>query len=181
VLEGSEITKPVLEALSPVVKPLIGEIVEKYDIQLHKNGEYMTPEEKRRLTLQIKDDMKIKLNLSINLTKKKMDTWEIFPKSEKQQELNFEGEGEAQREQLKEGAFFEVEGLNQGEGEEVPGDPEGEGQVPEGQLLDTLLEESEEEEAVNSSVKYLADQEKQYQRRKAAFKKKEKEAAVPLN
>jgi hypothetical protein len=164
---------------------LIGEIVEKYDIQLHKNGEYMTAEEKRRLTLQIKDDMIIKLNLSINLTKKKMDTWEIFPKSQKQTELNFEGEGEAQRDQLKEGAYYEVAGLNQGEGEEVPGDPKGGGeeevQVPEGQLLDTLLE-AETREAENPSVKYLADQEKQYQRRKAAYKKKEKEeAAVPLN
>jgi hypothetical protein len=171
VLEGSEITKPVLEALSPVFNPLIGEIVEKYDRQLHQNGQYMTPEEKRRLVFEIKNDMIIKLNLSINLTKKKMETWEIFPKSEKQTELNFEGETQAQIEELKQGAYFEVEGINQGEGEDIPADQEGaqedqegEGQVPEGQLRNNLLD--------------IEGQEKEYNRRKKAYKKRE--AAVPL-
>jgi hypothetical protein len=167
------------------------EIIEKYDIQLRKNGEYMTDWEKEKLEREIKNDMIIKLNLSINLTKRKMDTWEIFPKSEKQTELSFEGENQAKIEELKEGAFFEVSGLNQGEGQDLPEDQEGEGedQAPEGEILDSLLE-AEIEEDNNSSVKYLADQEKEYQRRKAAFenqeaaspkKKGKKAAAATLN
>jgi hypothetical protein len=124
----------------------------------------MTPEGKRRLIMEIKNDMIIKLNLSINLTKKKMDTWEIFPVNEKQTELNFEGEGEAQREQLKEGAYFEVEGLNQGEGEEVPGDQEGEEEDQDEGPIFELITEREDTPA--------------YKKRKAAYKKKEIEAAA---
>lgn len=138
----------------------------------------MTPEGKRRLILQIKDDMIIKLNLSINITKRKMDTWEIFPVNEKQTELNFEGEGEAQLEQLKQGVYFEVEGLNQGEGEEVPGDQEG-GQEDQGQrvaLLNAMIEEADLEEA--DYIKRKTAFEKQ---EAASSKKKGKKAAAPLN
>lgn len=169
----------VLEALGSVYNPLINDVVEKYDLQLRKNGQYLNPDEKRRLKGQLKEDMIIKLNLSINLTKKKMETWEIFPNSEKQTELKLdyeEGESDEAAEQLKQAVLYEVSGLNQGEGEELEGfleglqeDQEGsspadqEGQVLEEQLLESILEREETPE---------------YEKRKRAYKKRE--AAAPL-
>lgn len=112
--------------------------------------------------------MIIKLNISINLTKKKMDTWEIFPKSQKQQELKFEEEGESDgaAEQLKQAVLYEITGINQGEGEDFPADPEGEGeegvQVPEGQILESILDRPEEESPTSD-----------YEKRKRRYKKRE--------
>lgn len=117
-MQGWELSKDVLVNLETVFNPLIGDLVEKYDQQLRKNGEYLNPQEKRDLIRHLLDDLNIKLNVSTNITEHKMKIWEIYPTSEKQQELKLDfesGESVEGAEQLKQAVLYEVQGINQGE------------------------------------------------------------------
>lgn len=165
VLQGWELSKDVLASLETVFNPLIGDLVEKYDNQLRKNGEYLNPQEKRDLIRHLLDDLNIKLNVSTNITEHKMKIWEIYPTSEKQQELKLDfdsGESVEGAEALKQAVLFEVGNINQGE--DRGADPEL-GPWDDPVLQGTGFDSDGLEQIINPD----------YENRKAAFEAQEEE------
>lgn len=167
VLQGWELSKDVLASLETVFNPLIGDLVEKYDKQLRKNGEYLNPQEKRDLIRHLLDDLNIKLNVSTNITEHKMKIWEIYPTSEKQQELKLDfdsGESVEGAEALKQAVLFEVRGINQGEDGEAD---------PDLQALAAVEGTGFQPDDLGKVIKSNYDPD--YEKRKVAFEAQEEE------
>ncbi len=87
-LENSELSKAVRAAVSDLVTTHVDEIVDKYDVQLRKDGRYLDPADAITLKKAIRQEkLSIKMTISSSITEKLLEDWNIYPLSKNQGSL----------------------------------------------------------------------------------------------
>lgn len=84
-LSDHELSKAVLDAVNDLVMKNIDELVEKYNSQLEKDGNYLDPADVIKLRSVIRSDkLKISMTISSSITPKLLEDWNIYPLSRRQ-------------------------------------------------------------------------------------------------
>lgn len=83
-LTDHELSKTVLGAIQDLVMKNIDELVEKYNSQLEKDGNYLDPADIIKLKSVIRSDkLKISMTITSSITPKLLEDWDIYPLSKK--------------------------------------------------------------------------------------------------
>lgn len=84
-LTDHELSKTVLGAIQDLVMKNIDELVEKYNSQLEKDGNYLDPADIIKLKSVIRSDkLKISMTITSSITPKLLEDWDIYPLSKRQ-------------------------------------------------------------------------------------------------